>query len=320
MSSETVLFDATWNESGRGGTRSLVARLAPEDSAVPVFPRYDLDRQARVIRLVGERTDVPVPRVRWFEPDPTPLGSPFIVMDRVEGAAPPDVMPYNFGSWLMDASLEDQRRLQDASVRILAEIHGVEATDDELAFLDGRRAGRHAAPSARERPGRVLRVGARRRSPRAGDRGRLRVDRGPLARTSGHGARDGHQLGRLADRQHPLPRLRAGGGARLGDGRGRAARGRHRLDDLHPRLLRARRAADRVAGHAALHAPRRCRRHLRGGLRGRAAQPRVLRAVRRTAPRDRDGPGHAARRSTSASRRCPPIPTSSCCTACSCAR
>jgi aminoglycoside phosphotransferase (APT) family kinase protein len=136
MSSETVLFDATWDESGRAVARSLVARLAPEDSAVPVFPRYDLDRQARVIRLVGDRTGVPVPQVRWFESDPGPLGSPFIVMDRVDGVAPPDVMPYNFGSWLMDASRDDQRRLQDASVRILAEIHGVDATADELAFLE----------------------------------------------------------------------------------------------------------------------------------------------------------------------------------------
>ncbi|MGZ8734697.1 MAG: phosphotransferase family protein, partial [Acidimicrobiia bacterium] len=135
MSSETLLFDATWNEGGSTQRRSLVARLAPEDSAVPVFPRYDLDRQARVIRLVGERTKVPVPEVRWFEADPGPLGSPFIVMDQVDGIAPPDVMPYNFGSWLMDAPLEDQRRLQDASVRILAEIHGVDATPAELAFL-----------------------------------------------------------------------------------------------------------------------------------------------------------------------------------------
>jgi aminoglycoside phosphotransferase (APT) family kinase protein len=74
--------------------------------------------------------------VRWFEPDPGPLGSPFIVMDQVDGIAPPDVMPYNFGSWLMDASLENQRGLQDASVRILAEIHGVDATPEELAFLE----------------------------------------------------------------------------------------------------------------------------------------------------------------------------------------
>jgi aminoglycoside phosphotransferase (APT) family kinase protein len=131
MSSETVLFDASWD----GQTHALVARLAPEESAVPVFPKYDLDLQARVIELVGQRTRVPVPRVRWFEPDRGPLGSPFIVMDRVDGIAPPDVMPYNFGSWLMDAGLDDQRRLQDASVGILAEIHGIDASPEELEFL-----------------------------------------------------------------------------------------------------------------------------------------------------------------------------------------
>ncbi len=135
LSSETVLFDATWSESGSARRHPLVARLAPEDSAVPVFPSYDLDRQSRVIRLVGERSNVPVPRVHWFEPDPAALGSPFIVMDQVEGVAPPDVMPYNFGSWLMDAGPDDQRHVQDASVQILAGIHGVEATPDELAFL-----------------------------------------------------------------------------------------------------------------------------------------------------------------------------------------
>ena len=76
-----------------------------------------------------------MPKVLWFEPDAGPLGSPFIVMDGVEGIAPPDVMPYNFGSWLTDAPLDDQRRLQDASVRILAQIHGIDATPEELAFL-----------------------------------------------------------------------------------------------------------------------------------------------------------------------------------------
>jgi hypothetical protein len=38
MSSETLLFDATWREGGGARSESLVARLAPEPSAVPVFP------------------------------------------------------------------------------------------------------------------------------------------------------------------------------------------------------------------------------------------------------------------------------------------
>src|SRR5579875_909686 len=73
MSSDTLLFDATWD----GTATSLVARVAPDAADVPVFPGYDLTRQANLIRLVGERTAVPVPEVLWDEPDPDPLGMPF---------------------------------------------------------------------------------------------------------------------------------------------------------------------------------------------------------------------------------------------------
>jgi aminoglycoside phosphotransferase (APT) family kinase protein len=133
MSSDTVLFDARW--SGGGG--AFVARLAPTDDAFPVFPTYDLIAQARVMRLVGERTSVPVPAVRWTEPSAEPLGTPFFVMDRVEGQVPPDVMPYTMGSWLTEATDAERAELQEASVALLAGIHGVDATQDELAFLPG---------------------------------------------------------------------------------------------------------------------------------------------------------------------------------------
>lgn len=132
MSSETVLFDLTTPD----GTESLVARLPPTDDAAPVFPRYDLERQVRIIRLVGERTDIPVPAVRWYEPDPAALGAPFIVMEQIDGAAPPDLMPYNFGSWLSEAAPADQRRLQEASVGILAELHAMAAAEQDVAFLE----------------------------------------------------------------------------------------------------------------------------------------------------------------------------------------
>jgi aminoglycoside phosphotransferase (APT) family kinase protein len=106
-----------------------------------VFPVYDLGKQFRVMRLVAERTDVPVPRPLWFEDDDGPLGVPFFVMERVEGEVPPDLMPYTFGSWLLDASEEQQRRLQDSSVRVLAALHGIDARPDELAFLELDRRG-----------------------------------------------------------------------------------------------------------------------------------------------------------------------------------
>jgi len=137
MSSETVLFEASWRQGpGAVAHQACAARLRPDPAAVPVFPVYDLERQFRVMRLVGERTAVPVPATLWMEPDPAPIGSPFFVMERVEGVVPPDIMPYPFGSWLSEASPADQRRLQDASVGVLAALHGAEVTDAEVAFLD----------------------------------------------------------------------------------------------------------------------------------------------------------------------------------------
>ncbi|MGH9306502.1 MAG: phosphotransferase family protein [Acidimicrobiales bacterium] len=135
MSSETVLFDARWEDENGPQQHALVARLAPPDSAVPVFPEYDLDRQFSVMALVGARSEVPVPPVWWSEPDPAVLGTPFFVMSRIDGDVPPDVMPYNFGSWLSEADPADQARLQESSVAVLARLHATRAGDEDLAFL-----------------------------------------------------------------------------------------------------------------------------------------------------------------------------------------
>ena len=108
MSSETVLFDATWNDGGSTTSGEFVARLHPAEDAYQIFREYDMARQARVIRLVGENTSVPVPEVVFDEPSPEPLGAEFFVMRRIDGLVPPDVMPYPMGSWVTEAT-EEQR-------------------------------------------------------------------------------------------------------------------------------------------------------------------------------------------------------------------
>lgn len=134
MSSETLLLEVAGLAAGVPGR--LVARLAPDPQALPVFPTYDLARQARVMALVAERTGVPVPAVRFHEPDPGPLGVPFLVMDRVDGQVPPDVMPYTMGGWVLTATEHERRRLLETSVAVLAGIHDIAASSEELAFLD----------------------------------------------------------------------------------------------------------------------------------------------------------------------------------------
>ena len=136
MSSETLLFDATWTEGGATQERALVARLAPDPNAVPVFPTYDLDLQFRLIGLVAEHSDVPVPRTLWSENDPTALGAPFFVMERVDGRVPPDLMPYPFGdNWVADATDEQRQLLEDSTVRVLAELHAIPDPTTTFAVL-----------------------------------------------------------------------------------------------------------------------------------------------------------------------------------------
>ncbi|MBZ5737540.1 phosphotransferase family protein [Nocardioides mangrovi] len=137
MSSETLILDVAWTEGGEQRLGEYVARVAPSLTDVPVFPSYELQDQYDVMRIVGEQTGVPVPAVRWMEATGEVLGTPFFLMDRIEGVVPQDVLPYNFGdNWLFDAPAEDQKRLQDLSVKVLADLHAIPDAGTTFGFLD----------------------------------------------------------------------------------------------------------------------------------------------------------------------------------------
>jgi aminoglycoside phosphotransferase (APT) family kinase protein len=131
MSSETVLFAIEHD----GARDEYAARLAPLPEVYPVFPQYDLELQRRCMDLARAQTDVPAPEVVWYEPDAQWVGTPFLVMRRVTGDAPPDIPPYVFGGWMMDASPEQRRTLQDSSVSVLARLHAITPAHHDLAFL-----------------------------------------------------------------------------------------------------------------------------------------------------------------------------------------
>jgi len=136
MSSETIILTGRWQQDGRPTEQRWVARVAPSAADVPVFPTYRLDHQFDVMRLVGELTDVPVPRVRWMERTGEVLGTPFFLMDHVDGVVPPDVMPYTFGgNWFSDAPVDRQRQLQDATVEVLATLHSIPDAASTFGFL-----------------------------------------------------------------------------------------------------------------------------------------------------------------------------------------
>jgi aminoglycoside phosphotransferase (APT) family kinase protein len=143
MSSDTVLFGATWTDvDGVQHDEQLVARIAPDANDVPVFPSYDMPGQFETIRLVHELTDVAVPEPRWCEPESASIGAPFFVMNRVDGDVPPDVLPYPFGgNWLFDAATEQQQRLQDSTVQAIATLHAIPDAASRFSFLERPAAG-----------------------------------------------------------------------------------------------------------------------------------------------------------------------------------
>jgi aminoglycoside phosphotransferase (APT) family kinase protein len=135
MSSETLLFEASWKQDGSRKSEQLVARIAPDPAAAPVFEAYYLDRQYRTIELVRELTAVPVPNLRWLETDRSLLGEQFFVMDRVEGVVPTDLPPYALAGWVAEASPEQRQRLQDTSIKVLADLHAIPDANERFDFL-----------------------------------------------------------------------------------------------------------------------------------------------------------------------------------------
>lgn len=139
FSSETMLIDASWTEQGRPIQGRFVLRTRPTEH--PVFPQYDLYAQFRCMELVARVSDVPVPRVRWWEPDESVLGQPFYVMDRVDGEVPSDSPPYTVMGFLAEASPEQQRRLYESEIGLLVKLHAIDWKEAGFQILDRREFG-----------------------------------------------------------------------------------------------------------------------------------------------------------------------------------
>lgn len=137
MSSETVMLTGHWTENGVAQEQQWVMRMQPRPADIPVFAEYHLDHQFEAMRLAAQLTDLPIPTTRWLEPTGDVLGSPFFLMDRVDGLVPPDVMPYTFGdNWFFDAPADKRRSLQDATIDVIATLHSIPDAQNTFGFLD----------------------------------------------------------------------------------------------------------------------------------------------------------------------------------------
>jgi len=120
LSSETHLFDINWEEAGKPKSMPVVLRSAPRGRGV--FPEYDLGLQFRVMKTLGESTDVPVAEMLWLEEDPSVIGVPFFLMKRLDGEVPQDYPSYHGTGMYFEATPATRRKMwwgaQDAMVKL----------------------------------------------------------------------------------------------------------------------------------------------------------------------------------------------------------
>jgi aminoglycoside phosphotransferase (APT) family kinase protein len=133
MSSETILFDATWEADGQRISKGMVARVPP--SGRGVFNDYDIAREGRVMAAMASHSDAAVPAVIAQELTGTVLGAPFLLLERAYGTVPGDDPPFVTGGWVVELAPEQRATMFDNALRTIADIQKVSPGEIGLGDL-----------------------------------------------------------------------------------------------------------------------------------------------------------------------------------------
>ena len=132
FSTETFLFDVT-GIKGDQSSLGLVFRRPPEFA---ILPDYDLRRQFLTMQRL-EPSPIPVPQVRWIDTGSDALGTPYLIMDRIDGAVSvSDMPPYHRAGIYADTDDAGRATLWNECLDIIAAVHRLDPAEYRLGFLD----------------------------------------------------------------------------------------------------------------------------------------------------------------------------------------
>ncbi|MCL4231185.1 MAG: phosphotransferase family protein [Dehalococcoidia bacterium] len=123
FSYETWRVEGEWAIDGEFGPGRLILRKAPRGG---VLEPYDVTREFRVLQAL-ENTPVPAPRAFWCEPSGDLLGTPFYLMEFVEGDVP---LP-----WSGEIAPAERDAIHRQFTGTLAALHSLDWEALGLAFL-----------------------------------------------------------------------------------------------------------------------------------------------------------------------------------------
>jgi aminoglycoside phosphotransferase (APT) family kinase protein len=128
-SHEIYVFFASWNEDGRAMRRGFCLRKDPGSGLLRELS--SLREQFRAIKAL-EATSAPTPKAYWYEEDPSILGGPFFVMEKVEGEVP---NPWSRAGKQFYADAAKRGKLPRSFVEALASLHNLDWRGAGLDFI-----------------------------------------------------------------------------------------------------------------------------------------------------------------------------------------
>jgi aminoglycoside phosphotransferase (APT) family kinase protein len=134
LSAETAMVTISY-QNPEPVTEKLVVRGGPRTRGI--FPDYSLQIQAGIMKALAN-TVVPVPNVRWYEPDSAIIGCAFLVMDFIDGEVPSDTPPGFHGHGLYhNASIARRSAMWQAGLEKMALLHSLNWRSLNLPELPG---------------------------------------------------------------------------------------------------------------------------------------------------------------------------------------
>jgi aminoglycoside phosphotransferase (APT) family kinase protein len=128
---QTYTMLARWTDSlGAACEQGYAVRVEPTDG---LLAPYDIDGQFSLHEAVLRQPGIPMARLFWLEKDPSILGMPFYVMERVIGKVP---VQWQAQDPEMFPTSEARHKIGLEFVDALAAIHAVELSGDWLGHFD----------------------------------------------------------------------------------------------------------------------------------------------------------------------------------------
>lgn len=134
-SAETVMFTASHD----GRSARLVLRAETADPAIypAQGPGHDIEIeiQRRVMDAVASASNVPLARILGSSNDPGVIGTPFFVMEFIDGAVPAVDPPYTQAGFVVDGPPRSRHALVEDGLRVLAMVHAIDWRAAGLTWL-----------------------------------------------------------------------------------------------------------------------------------------------------------------------------------------